>query len=143
MAIQIDESRFQESILELVRRASTKLPPDVLSALKGAFQNEEDSSPAQNVLAQILENIELAEKDSTPICQDTGTSIYYVKIPVGVSMKLIEKLISEAVVSATEKAYLRPNAVDSLSGENSGNNLGTMAPYIHFDEWDGDGIEVR
>ena len=143
MAFKIDESAFQESVLELIRRVSTQLPADVLSALESAFQNEVDSSPAQNVLAQILENIELSREKSTPICQDTGTSIYYVKIPVGVSMKQIEKLISAAMVEATEKAYLRPNAVDSVSGKNSGNNLGIMAPYIHFEEWEKDAVEVK
>jgi fumarate hydratase, class I len=143
MAFKIDDFAFQKSLLELIRRASTQLPVDILDALRLAFKNEDDSSPAHNVLAQILENIELANKESTPICQDTGTSIYYVKIPVGISMKQIEKLISAAVVTATEKSYLRPNAVDSVSGKNTGNNLGTMAPYIHFDEWEKNAIEVK
>ena len=143
MVLKINELTFQKSVLELIRRASTQLPSDVLSALKNAFQNEKASSPAQNVLGQILKNIELAGKNSTPICQDTGTSIYYVKIPVGISMRLLEKLISAAVVEATKKNYLRPNAVDPISGRNSGNNLGIMAPYIHFDQWDKDAIEVK
>lgn len=85
-----------------------------------------------------MKNVELSRKNSTPICQDTGTPIFYVYYPAGWSTRQLRQQIEAAVVQATKKAYLRPNSVDSLSGKNSGNNLGGKHfPSIHFEEVEG------
>ena len=136
------ETVFRDAVLELVRRTSTDLSEDVVSALECAFDEENDET-ARGILSQILENVRIARENSTPICQDTGTLIFLVKVPVGVSTRVVQGSICRAVCAATDKSYLRPNAVDPLSGLNSGNNLGVMSPCIHFDEWDRDAIEVR
>ena len=127
---------------ELIRRASTDLPADVEIALQAAHEREEPGSAAAGALATILENIALARANSTPICQDTGTPIFYVSHPQGMSTRELRAQIEEAVVEATGRAYLRPNAVDSLTGRNSGNNLGAGFPTFHFDEWEEDHLRV-
>jgi fumarate hydratase class I len=62
---------------------------------------------------------------------------------VGVNQIAISKAIREAVAEATRRGKLRPNSVDSLTGKNSGDNLGTETPVIHFEQWEEDGIEVK
>jgi fumarate hydratase class I len=125
-----------QQFLELVRRASTDLRPDVEGALRASREREAEGSAAQGALDTILKNIELARSKSTPICQDSGTPIFYIFYPEGWSTLKLRKQIEAAVVQATEKAYLRPNAVDSLTGRNSGDNLGEDFPSFHFHEWE-------
>ncbi len=143
MSFEFNHDKFRDATLELIRRASTDMAPDVVRVLEKARDAEDDGSAAKSVLSAILRNINEARDGSTPICQDTGTNIHYITIPVGVSMRKVEAAIAEATRMATAKAYLRPNAVDSVSGKNSGDNTGIMAPYFHFDEWDEDAIQVR
>jgi fumarate hydratase class I len=132
-----------EALIELIRRTSSDLPADVEQALKQAREREADGSAAQGALDTILENVALARRDSTPICQDTGTPIFYVKHPSGWSTRKLQEQIRSAIAEATKRTYLRPNAVDSISGKNSGNNLGDQAfPTIHFEESEGDELVV-
>ena len=132
-----------DAILELVRRASTDLPPDVEAALHRSLEQEEPGSAAYGALETILQNVKLARRNSTPICQDTGTPIFYVKHPEGWSTRKLRQQIERAVVTATERSYLRPNSVDSLTERNSGNNLGDhYFPTIHFDEVDGTTVTI-
>jgi fumarate hydratase, class I len=133
-----------ERILELVRLTSTDLPPDVEQALRKAVLDEEPGSAARGALETVIKNVELSRQNSTPICQDTGTPIFYVKHPAGWSTRELRKQIEAAVVQATKKAYLRPNSVDSLNGKNSGNNLGgDYFPSVHFEEVEGDTLTIE
>jgi fumarate hydratase class I len=126
-------------ILELIRRTSTSLPADVEERLKAAVEKEEPGSAARGALETIMKNIELAREQSTPICQDTGTPIFYVHYPEGWSTRKLKAQIREAMAEATKRAYMRPNAVDAVYDKNSGNNLGgDDFPYIHFEEVDAD-----
>ncbi len=136
MSFKLDVDRFRDAVAELIRKASTQLPADVMKAMKTARDNEEKGSPAKSVLDYMLKNADAAKANSTPICQDTGTNIYFITIPEGVSLRKIESTIANATRIATEKAYLRPNAVDSVTGKNSGDNTGVMAPYFHYEDWD-------
>lgn len=128
--------------IELIRRAATDLPADVEAALRRAYEQEEPGSAAQNALGVILENVRLSRAASTPICQDTGTPIFYVYYPTGWSTLALKKQIREAVAEATARSYLRPNSVETLSGKNTGNNLGEDFPYFHFEEWEEDYLKV-
>ncbi|MEJ5197766.1 MAG: fumarate hydratase [Anaerolineae bacterium] len=128
--------------IELIRRAATDLPEDVEAALRRAYEQEEAGSAAQSTLAAILENVRLSRAASTPICQDTGTPIFYVYYPTGWSTLALKKQIREAVAEATARSYLRPNSVETLSGKNTGNNLGDDFPYFHFEEWEEDYLKV-
>lgn len=128
-----------QEILELVRRTSTDLPADVEAKLRASYADEEDGSAAQGALDTILKNVELARKNSTPICQDTGTPLFYVHYPEGMSTRKLKKMIQDAVIEATKLSYLRPNSVNAISGKNTGNNSGDEHyPTIHLEEVDED-----
>jgi fumarate hydratase class I len=131
-----------DSFVELVRRAATDLPPDMERALRDAKTQEEPGSAAEGALDTILKNVEMAREHSTPICQDTGTPIFEIHHPLGISTRKLADQIRRAVAIATERSYLRPNAVDSLTGKNSGDNTGEDFPTMHFHEWDEDHIHV-
>src|SRR3972149_3772025 len=133
-----------EPLVELIRRTSTDLPPDVEQALTAACEREAAGSAARGALEAILQNVELSRRNSTPICQDTGTPIFYVRHPVGWSTRKLREQIRAAVAEATARSYLRPNAVDAITEKNSGNNLGDEAfPTIHFEEIEGDELIVE
>jgi fumarate hydratase class I len=130
-------------ILELIRRTSTDLPPDVEKRLHAAVENETPGSAARGALETVIKNVELSRQNSSPICQDTGTPIFYVKYPAGWSTHLLKQQIRAALVEATRKAYMRPNAVNAVTDKNSGNNLGgDDFPYIHFDEVEGSELTI-
>ncbi|MEJ2707048.1 MAG: fumarate hydratase [Anaerolineales bacterium] len=132
-----------DQILELVRLAATNLPPDVEKSIREAVEREQPGSAARSALQTILSNVELARENSTPICQDTGTPIFYVYYPEGWSTRKLRQQIETAVAEATRRAYLRPNAVNAISGKNSGNNLGgEHFPSIHFEEVEGDTLRM-
>lgn len=131
-----------ESFLELIRRAATDLPADVEEALRSARDREETGSAAAGALDTILENVAVARSNSTPICQDTGVPIFYVYHPRAASTHDLREQIEKAVAEATRKSYLRPNAVDPVTGRNSGNNLGKGFPTFHFVEWEQDHLRL-
>lgn len=130
------------AFVELIRRAATDLPADVEAALRTAQTREEPDSAAAGALETILENVALARANATPICQDTGVPIFYVFHPQEMSTRQLRTRIEAAVAEATRRSYLRPNAVDSLTGRNSGNNLGVGFPTFHFEEWEEDYLKV-
>ena len=98
------------------------------------------SAQALNI---ILTNIDMAQEDAGPICQDTGMPTFYIHTPVGVNQIKLGKAIREAVAEATRLGKLRPNSVDSITGKNSGNNLGPETPVLHFEQWENDEIEIK
>jgi len=121
---------MKKQIVELIRRAHTQLPREVVKALKAAYKRE-DSEIARLQLRNILENIKLAKKLNVPLCQDTGLPIFYVSLAKK-NYKIIEKAIIEGVKEATQKVPLRPNVVDPLTRKNSGNNAGEGIPLINW-----------
>jgi fumarate hydratase class I len=133
---------FTEHFVELIRRTSTDLPADVEKSLKEAREREEAGSAAQGAVDTILENIGMSRRTFRPICQDTGTPIFYVWYPEGWSQRRLREQITKAVQIATEKSYLRPNAVEALSGKNSGDNTGVDFPTLHFEEWEHNTLRV-
>ncbi len=139
---KIKQPDLTDAFTELIRRAATDLPADMEKALADAKTREDEGSAAQSTLETILNNVKLARKNATPICQDTGTPIFEVHYPLGVSTRVLAEQIRKAAATATEKAYLRPNAVDSLTGKNSGDNTGIDFPTIHFHEWEEEFIQV-
>ncbi|MEQ1946441.1 MAG: fumarate hydratase [Bryobacteraceae bacterium] len=132
-----------ESLIELITQTSTNLPPDIRAAMKQATGVELPGTQAGQALSIINSNIDMAQSDEGPICQDTGMPTFIVHTPVGVNQLVIKKAIKEAVAEATKRGKLRPNSVDSLTGKNSGNNLGIDTPVIHFEQWEDDDIEVK
>ena len=133
---------LQESLIELITQTSTNLPPDVREAMGIALREETPGTQGAQALNIIASNIDMAESDEGPICQDTGMPTFDVHTPVGVSQIEVKRAIRAAVAEATKRGKLRPNSVDSLTGKNSGDNLGVETPVIHFEQWERDEIEV-
>ncbi len=130
-------------ILELIRLTSTDLPEGMERALHYALENEQPGSAARGAMDTILKNIAMTRKNSTPICQDTGTPIFFVRVPEGWKPGLLRAQIRSAVAEATKKTFLRPNAVNALTGANSGNNLGDdLFPTIHMEEAEEDNLVI-
>lgn len=134
---------LENSLIELITQTSTNLPPDVRHAMKDALGRETPGTQASQALSIIATNIDMASEDEGPICQDTGMPTFLVHTPVGVNQIGIKKAIRAAVAETTRRGKLRPNSVDSITGENSGDNLGAETPVIHFEQWEEDEIEVK
>ena len=133
-----------DSLVTLVVRTSTDLPPDVRAAMTAARAREQPATQASQALAIIAQNVDLAAGDEGAICQDTGMPTFEVKTPVGANQIEIKRQIRDAIAEATRRGKLRPNSVDSITGENSGNNVGPGTPVIHFEQWTNDDeIEVK
>src|SRR5579883_3244211 len=131
------------SLLELITQTATNLPPDVRAAMGIALKAEQPGTQASQALGIIASNIDMAQEDEAPICQDTGMPTFVVHTPVGINQIEIKRAIREAVAEATRRGKLRPNSVDSLTGKNSGDNLGEETPVIHFEQWEQDEVEVK
>src|ERR1035437_514845 len=131
------------SLLELVIQTSTNLPPDVRAAMSKTAGGETPGTQSSQALDIILSNIDMAAEDEGAICQDTGMPTFVVHTPVGGNQIVIRQAIHQAVAEATRLGKLRPNSVDSITGKNSGNNLGAETPVVHFEQWEEDQIEVK
>jgi fumarate hydratase class I len=134
---------FFDSVLSLVIRTSTDLPPDVRAAMKVAMAEESAGTQSAQALSIIAQNIDQAADCEGAICQDTGMPTFELKTPVGANQIEMKKQIRDAVAEATRRGKLRPNSVDSITGENSGSNLGAGTPIMHFEQWEKDDIEVK
>src|SRR5688572_32995556 len=115
-------SVLQESLVELIRRTSAEIPADVQQAIVRSLEEKKKGTIAESALKIIERNIGLAKQKSQPICQDTGSIIFYVDAPVGTDQIAFEDTARLAVKKATKAGYLRQNSVDSLSGINDGTN---------------------
>jgi fumarate hydratase class I len=134
---------FFASVLELIVKTSTDLAPDVRAAMKVAMNVEPAGTQAAQALTIIAENIDQAAADEGAICQDTGMPTFEIRAPAGSDQAWMTRQIQEAIADATRRGKLRPNSVDSISGKNSGNNLGPGTPVIHFEQWERPEIEIR
>src|ERR1700693_4636839 len=134
---------LKTSLVELITETSTNWPPDVRAAMGLAIENEVPGTQASQALGIIATNIDMAQQDQGPICQDTGMPTFLVHTPVGVNQIHVKRAIQEAVAEATRHGKLRPNSVDSLTGKNSGDNLGEETPVIHFEQWEENEVEVK
>lgn len=123
---------LQDSLLELIRRTSAEIPDDVHRAILSALKVETKGSIAATAMNIIDQNIALAKNKSQPICQDTGSIIFYIDSPLGLDQIAFAEAVREAVKLATKKGYLRQNSVDSITGKNDGTNVGPGSPTLHF-----------
>jgi fumarate hydratase subunit alpha len=136
----ISEKLVKDVTVELLRKTVTRMTDDVVNELKKAMKNETEEVPRMQLKA-ILDNLELAEKTTTPLCQDTGVTIFYVNLPRCLNVD-VEKGIIEGVRTATKDVPLRPNAVHPLTRKNPGDNVGRKMPYVNFKVWDKDYLEI-
>jgi fumarate hydratase class I len=132
-----------DSLLELIRRTSAEIPDDVHRAILNSRQHEQKGTIAESAMQIISKNIDLAKTKSQPICQDTGSILFYVDCPVGYGQMAFAETASEAVKVATKRGYLRQNSVDSVTGKNDGTNVGPGSPTIHFHQHKAADLGVR
>ena len=135
---------FRESFLKLITKTSSALPSDVRLVMDPAIRNEPSGTLSSQGLAIIAQNIDMAAEVSNPLCQDTGWPTFEIRTPIGSNQQQLAQCVRDSIAEATRCGKLRPNSVDSISGKNSGNNLGPGTPSIHFEQWENrDEIEVR
>jgi fumarate hydratase class I len=134
---------FLDSLIELITRTSTDLPPDVRAAMRHATAAEPDGTRSAQALAVIAQNIDQAASCEGPICQDTGMPTFKIRTPVGANQIWMREQVRTAIAEATKRGKLRSNSVDSITGRNTGDNLGPGTPIIYFDQWEKDEIEVK
>jgi len=136
------ERVVEEAAFNILKQAVIYLPSDVKQALKRAY-SEETSETGKTQLETILKNIELAEKLEVPMCQDTGTIIFYVKAGSRVTdLDKVEGALIRSTRRATKEIPLRPNAVSPFAGKNSGDNTGRNIPAFNWDIVPGDSLEI-
>jgi len=140
----MNSNSLYESIYNLISETSTNLPPDVRRALSQAMDNELPDSQSALALNTIATNVDMATDRVAPICQDTGLPTFYIHTPPSTDQLKIESAIENAIAQATKDGKLRPNSVDSITGKNTGNNLGPGSPVVHFEQWTHqDEIEIK
>jgi fumarate hydratase class I len=131
-------------MLDLVIQTSTNLPADVRAAMSEAMAKEAAGGQSASALDVIATNIDMATNCEGAICQDTGMPTFEIHTPAGADQVAMKKQIEEAVAEATKLGKLRPNSVDSITGKNSGNNLGPGTPVLHWNQWENDKeVEVK
>jgi fumarate hydratase class I len=135
--------KLEASLIELIKITSSVLPDDIQKVILEALHREEKNTTAEYAMKIIKANIDLAQKKSQPLCQDTGTVLFYISHPAGFDQLKFTNLIQKAVVKATELGYLRQNSVDSLTGENSGMNVGPGHPSIHYHQHLKKSVEIK
>lgn len=128
-----NDDAWARSVLELIRRASTILPADVMEALGNAGANAEVPRAA-TILASLCRNAEIARANSTPLCQDTGTLTFWVETPYDFPRNKLRRAICRAVADATAKGYLRQNTIQPVDGSSVPDNVADGSPAIHFEE---------
>src|SRR6185436_4652040 len=136
-------NELKKSLIEIIRRTSAEIPDDVQRAIVDSLEREKKGTIAESAIKIIEKNIELAKQKSQPICQDTGSIIFYVDCPKDFDQLHFEETAKAAVSDATRKGFLRQNSVDSLTGKNDGTNVGPGAPTIHFHQHRSVDINVR
>jgi fumarate hydratase class I len=137
------QKKLSEAFLEIIRKTSTDLPKDVVDAIQDGKNTEQEQSRGHYAMCIIEKNIGLARVKSQPLCQDTGSILFYIHYPAKADAEVLTKLLKKAVVTATKKGYLRQNSVDSLTGKNNGTNVGPGSPTIHLEPWKKDYFDVR
>lgn len=124
-----------EKLVELIRETSSSIPEDIEKAIKAALKKEDKNSSAAVILKTILDNCKLARKESTPLCQDTGTLTFFVDSSL--KKKVTVDAIKKAAAIATKRGYLRKNCIDSITGKSYDDNCAEGAPVVHYLEING------
>lgn len=139
---KINKEELYSKLYNGILKSGVILPDDVRDEL--VRNREVSSGPAKTVLKNIVENLHCAEKNSIPMCQDTGMVLLFVEIGREVDLNGInlEVLINQAVEDAYRDGSFRKSIVtDPLNGRvNSKNNL---PPVVYYDFVDGDKVIIK
>ena len=139
----IPKAQLTEVIIELLKRASIRLPRSVKEKLKEALLKEEEEI-TKHQLDTILENISIAEAKKIPVCQDTGVPMYFLKVGRNwPANNEVAGAITEGTAKATKLIPLRENVIHPLTKENSGTNTGWRMPFINYEMIPEDFTEIQ
>jgi len=137
----MDSDSLENGIVQLIKKAETVLPVDVVNSLKKAYEIEEGVAKIQ--IDAILKNIDLAKQSSRPMCQDTGIQTFFVDVGLDFpEISKLKKIISNGVKKATKIIPLRPNTMNPLTGINHKDNTGEHIPYITWEFVEGDKVRI-
>jgi len=132
---------IEDGIIELIRKAETELPKDVIDALEKA--NKIEQGVAKTQIEAILTNIDLAKKSKRPMCQDTGIQTFFVNVGIDFpNINKLKEIIINGVKKATNEIPLRPNTVDTFTGVNHKDNTGEQLPYITWEFSQGSDVKI-
>ena len=132
---------IENGIVELIRKAETDLPKDVVDSLKKAYEIEEGVAKTQ--IEAILTNIDLAKNSKRPMCQDTGIQTFFVSVGINFPhIKKLKDIIINGVKKGTKEIPLRPNTVDPFTNENHKDNTGIQIPYITWEFVEGSDVHI-
>ncbi|MEI6515308.1 MAG: fumarate hydratase [bacterium] len=136
-------AQWEASLFELIRRTSVDLPADVEQGLRRAYKAEKKASRARWALEAILENVQAARDNDAPLCQDTGSLIFYFQVPVGFDTNTLASATRMAVARATRLGYLRQNTIDSVTGVPCETNVAHGAPVFYFEQCARSTVDAR
>jgi len=131
--VALSGAELRELLVKFIKVVATKLPDDVLKALREEREAEEDPV-AKRFYEMMLENARYAAEKEIPICQDTGVPFFFIKLGTrSPYLSLIPSIIEESMEMASKEIPLRPNAVDPVTDENLGDNVGPYVPWIEYE----------
>ena len=139
---EISAEQISERVMQLCLAAAYDLPPDVRRAIERAAGTE-PSPLGRSMLGQLLENCDIAARDRMPICQDTGTAVYF--IDVGQDVRIVggglRETITDATATAWKEGYLRMSIVGDplFARKNTGIN---GPPIVHLNIVPGDRLRI-
>jgi fumarate hydratase, class I len=134
---------WEQSLFELIRRTAVDLPSDVETGLRRMCEKEKKGTRARWALDSVLENVMLARANDAPLCQDSGTLVFWCCVPVGFDTNALTAVIRSAVSRATKFGYLRLNTVDSLSGQPSPTNIAHGSPVVRYEQGARENASIR
>lgn len=131
--MKVDLPAVEEAAKELYVRALKLLPPDIKSGFT-RLAAQEGVARAQDVLATMVTNIQVAEATDNLLCQDTGVPIYNVLIGAGVQVEghALKAAIRKGCERATREHPLRSSVVHPLTRKNEHTSCGIGVPVIHI-----------
>jgi len=137
----LEVSEVTKAVKELCIKANHKLAPDMEKALLDA-ENKEESELGRKILGQLKENLDIAQKDMIPICQDTGMAVFFVKVgqDVHITGGSLTDAINQGVREGYTEGFLRKSVVDDpIIRNNTGDNTPAI---IHYDIVPGDELTI-
>ncbi len=138
-----ERKKLQTAFEEIIRKTSCEMPRDVVRTIDQYAKKEQAGSRAAHAMAIILKNIQLASGKSQPVCQDTGSILFYIRYPARQDADELARVVRKAVAVCTRKGYLRQNSVDSVTGETVVTNVGPGTPVLHLTPWKKDSYDIR
>ena len=138
---EIDVKEVTKAVKELCIEANHELSPDMEKALLDASEKEE-SPLGKQIFNQLKENLDIADRDRIPICQDTGMAVFFIKVGQDVHFVGgdITEAINEGVHQGYTEGYLRKSVVsDPLIRKNTGDNTPAV---IHYELVPGENVKI-